>query len=130
MDFLVHSCLLGLGISLLSEWDVLAFVYRHGSSLTSTDQIARLVGHERTVVGAVLDRLQREKLIERSRLSQAVRFYRIVPSIDAERQRCLQHLATLSDSRAARLLLAKRLSREKNNRLSLESEEKLCLKAV
>jgi DNA-binding MarR family transcriptional regulator len=55
-----------LGISLLTDWDLLAFVYRHGASLTSTDQIARLIGYESAVVGAALDRLERDKLIERS----------------------------------------------------------------
>jgi hypothetical protein len=60
-------CLEGMGISLLSEWDVLVFVYRHGASLTSADQIARLVGYESTVVDGALKRLEREKLMERSR---------------------------------------------------------------
>jgi DNA-binding MarR family transcriptional regulator len=62
-----------MGISLLSEWDVLAFVYRHGASLTTADQIARLIGYESAVVSDALDRLEREKLIERSRPSQGVR---------------------------------------------------------
>ena len=38
---------MGVGISLLSEWDVLVFVYRHGASLTSAEQIARLIGYEK-----------------------------------------------------------------------------------
>jgi DNA-binding MarR family transcriptional regulator len=105
----VQSCLEGVGISLLSECDVLAFVYRHGPSLISTDQIARLIGYESTIVGRALDRLEREKLIERSRLSQEVRFYRILASTDAGRQRCLKQLVSLSESRAGRLLLAKLL---------------------
>ena len=105
----VQSCLEGMGILLLSEWDVLVFVYRHGASLTSVDEIARLIGYESTVVGGALDRLEREKLIERSRLSQEVRFYRILASMDAGHRRCLQKLVSLSESRAGRLLLAKRL---------------------
>jgi DNA-binding MarR family transcriptional regulator len=102
-------CLEGMGISLLSEWDVLVFVYRHGASLTSADQIARLVGYESTVVDGALKRLEREKLMERSRPSQGVRFYRILASMDAGHRRCLQQLVSLSESRAGRLLLAKRL---------------------
>jgi DNA-binding MarR family transcriptional regulator len=102
-------CLEGMGISLLSEWDVLVFVYRHGASLTSADQIARLVGYESTVVDGALKRLEREKLMERSRPSQGVRFYRIQASMDAGHRRCLQQLVSLSESRAGRLLLAKRL---------------------
>jgi DNA-binding MarR family transcriptional regulator len=113
------------GISLLSEWDVLAFVYRHRASLTTVHQIARFIGYESTVVGDALDRLEGKKLIERSRASQGVRIYRVITSTDAGRQRCLQQLFSLSESRAGRLLLARRLkpgrleSVEGNNRLSL-----------
>src|ERR1700724_3709566 len=82
LESTVQSCLDSMGISLLSEWDVLAFVYRHGASLASSDQIARLIGYESTVVRAALDRLESENLIERSRLSQGVRFYRILASKD------------------------------------------------
>jgi DNA-binding MarR family transcriptional regulator len=113
-----------MGISLLSEWDVFAFVYRHGASLASSDQIACLIGYESTVVRAALDRLESENLIERSRPSKGVRFYRILASTDAERQRRLQQIVSLSETRAGRLLLAKRLMPdgsnrdEKNNRMS------------
>src|SRR4029077_12913454 len=86
----VQTCLDSMGISLLSEWDVLAFVYRHGASLASGDQIARLIGYESTVVRAALERLESQNLIERSRPSNGVRFYRILASTDAGRQRCLQ----------------------------------------
>jgi DNA-binding MarR family transcriptional regulator len=101
-----------MGISLLSEWDVLAFVYSHGASLASSDQIARLIGYESTVVRAALDRLESENLIECSRPSSGVRFYRIPASTDAGRQRCLQQTVSLSETRAGRLLLAKRLKPE------------------
>jgi DNA-binding MarR family transcriptional regulator len=116
----VQSCLDSMGISLLSEWDVLAFVYRHGASLTNCDQIARLIGYESTIVRAALDRLESKNLIERSRPSQGVRFYRILASTDAG----LQQIVSLSETRAGRLLLAKRLKPdgsnrdEKNNRIS------------
>jgi hypothetical protein len=43
-------------------------------------QIARLIGYEITVVADPLDRLEREKLIERSRPSQGAHFYRILTS--------------------------------------------------
>jgi hypothetical protein len=38
-NFSVHECLATLGVSLLSEWDVLVFLYRHGASLNSVPQI-------------------------------------------------------------------------------------------
>ena len=108
VELSVQGLLESVGISLLSEWDVLAFVYRHGVSLTSIGQIASLVGYENGVVASALDRLEREKLIERSRPSQEVCFYRIFASMDAERQHCLQQLLSQSEGRAGRLLLAKR----------------------
>lgn len=98
-----------MGISLLSEWDMLAFVHRHGPSLTSTDQIARLIGYESDVVGAALDRLEREKLIERLGPPQGVRLHRMLASTDAGHRRCFQQLVSLSETRAGRLLLTKLL---------------------
>jgi DNA-binding MarR family transcriptional regulator len=103
----VQSLLESVGISLLSEWDVLAFVYRHGVSLSSIGQIASLIGYESTVVADALDRLERKKLIERSRRSEHVCFYRIFASKDAGRQHCLQQLISRSEGHAGRLLLAK-----------------------
>jgi DNA-binding MarR family transcriptional regulator len=109
MELSLQNCLNGVGISLLSEWDVLIFVYRHGASLISADQIARLVGYPNGIVNDVLDRLEREKLIERSRLSHGVRFYRILASMDSRRWLCLQQLIDLTEYRTGRLQLAKRL---------------------
>jgi DNA-binding MarR family transcriptional regulator len=103
----VQSCLESTGISLLSDWDMLAFVYRHGPSLISTDQIARLIGFESEVVGAALDRLERNKHIERSEPRHGVRLHRI--STEAGHWRCLQQLVSLTETRAGRLLLTKLL---------------------
>jgi DNA-binding MarR family transcriptional regulator len=96
-----------MGISLLSEWDMLAFVYRHGPCLNSTDQMARLIGYESEVVGAALDRLERNKLIERSEPRQGVRLHRL--STDSAHRRCLRQLVGLTETRAGRLLLTKLL---------------------
>jgi len=115
-----------MGIFLLSEWDLLAFMHRHGTSLTSSQEIAHLVGYDSTEIGAALERLVREGFIEHSRTSQGVCFYRILISADAERRRCLQQLVSLSKSRAGRLLLIKRLkaarseSGDEKNRLGRE----------
>jgi DNA-binding MarR family transcriptional regulator len=106
----LQSCVDSVGISLLCDWDVFAFVYRHITSLTSADQIARLVGYESKVVVGALDRLERQKLIERSRPSRGVRLYRVLTSKDVEHRRCLRELVVLSESRAGRLELAKRLN--------------------
>lgn len=44
MELSVQNCLDGMGISLLSERDDIDFRVPHGASLTSADQIARLIG--------------------------------------------------------------------------------------
>jgi DNA-binding MarR family transcriptional regulator len=105
----LQSCVDRVGISLLCDWDVFAFVYRHVTSLTSADQIALLIGYESRIVVGALDRLERQKLIERSRPSRGVRLYRVLASKDAEHRRCLRELVTLSESRNGRLELAERL---------------------
>jgi DNA-binding MarR family transcriptional regulator len=99
-----------MGISALSEWDVLVFVYRHGPTLISASRIAQLIGYESDVVTYALDLLKSEQLIEYSRSSQGVRLYRIVNmSSDDERHRCFRHLIKTAESRAGRLLLARSL---------------------
>jgi MarR family len=107
----VQGLLESVGVSLLSDWDVLAFVYRHGVSLTSIAQIASLIGYENSIVAGALDRLEREQLIERSRPSQEVCLYRIFSSMDAERQYCLRQLFGQPKGLAGRLILAKRQAR-------------------
>src|ERR1700674_5952660 len=91
LESTVQSCLDSMGISLLSEWDVLAFVYRHGASLASSDHIARLIGYESPVVRAALERLESESLIERSRPSNGVRFYRTTAFAQQSRPCALPH---------------------------------------
>ena len=107
--FSLRSCLDDLGISSLSEWDVLAFVYRHGVSLTNADHIARLLGYESTVVADALDRLERNQLVERSRSCQGARLYRIPVSTDVGWRGFLQQLIFLSESRSGRVLLTEQL---------------------
>jgi DNA-binding MarR family transcriptional regulator len=115
MELSVQSCLDGTGILQLSEWDVLIFVYRRGASLISTDQVARLIGYDKKVVSNVLDRLEREKLIERSPPSRGVCFYRIPASTGAGQRCCLRQIISLSKSRDGRLLLTKRLRRRRES---------------
>jgi DNA-binding MarR family transcriptional regulator len=121
----VCGCLHILGISLLSEWDVLAFVHRHGVSLTNAKQIARLLGYEDSVVEGALDRLVCETLIRRSRPSRGVHFYRLMDIAEAGRRHSLAYLIDVSETRDGRLLLRRQLnstppesdSKEQNNRL-------------
>lgn len=110
-DSLVRERLETLGFSLLSEWDVLAFLYRHGTSLTSAAQMAHLLGDNKAAVGAALDRLESLGLIQRSRGSQGVRLYRISVPADPLRYSCFIELMNLAEKREGRLLLLKHLSR-------------------
>jgi DNA-binding transcriptional ArsR family regulator len=117
----LQRCVHNVGISLLCDWDVFTFVYRHVTSLTTADQIARLVGYESGIVGGALDRLESHKLIERSRPSRGVRLYRVLNSMDVEHQRCLLELVTLSESRVGRLELARQLRPVRSARVREEA---------
>jgi hypothetical protein len=135
MDLSLEHCLKSLGISLLSELDVLVFVHRRKTSLTSVKQIASLIGHEQAAVRIALGQLEREKLIEPSIASQGLRFYRILPQEDCGRQQCFRQLVSLSETRAGRLQLTKHLrpkgGNRSENKLTLEQEGKwLCLKTI
>jgi hypothetical protein len=135
MDLSLDQCLKSLGISLLSELDVLVFVHRRKASLTSVKQIASLIGHDQAAVSIALGQLEREKLIEPSIASQGLRFYRILPQEDSGRQQCFRQLVSLSETRAGRLQLTKHLRSKGGNRgeqqLTLEQEGKwLCLKSI
>jgi hypothetical protein len=112
-DFPVAERLEILGISLLSEWDVLVFLYRHGTILTSTAQIAHSLGHGSAPVIAALDLLESLGFIIRSRGSQGIRLYRF--SIPTAPARCsgFMELMILAEKRAGRLLLLQHLRRDK-----------------
>ena len=111
-DLLVGEYLKNLGISTLSEWDVLTFLHRHGTSLTSAAEIALLLGGNKAGVSAALDRLASLGLIQRSRGSQGVRLYQISVPTDPSCYSCLMELMSLADNRDGRLLLLKHLPRE------------------
>jgi DNA-binding PadR family transcriptional regulator len=96
-----------LGIATLTEWDVLSFLYRHGTSLISSEQIARLIGYGTGQVGEALDRLERGRLIERSRPSRGVRLYKFSAAGDSRLERSFLPLLRLTKERAGRLLLMK-----------------------
>lgn len=109
MELSVHYCLESLGIFHLGDWDVWAFVYRHGVSLISLEQIARLTGYQTTVVAEAMARLERGKFIERSRPSREIHLYRTMALTDLERRRCLEYLIGVSENRSGRLQLTKEL---------------------
>lgn len=96
-------------------------MYRHSVTLASADQIAPLVGYEIAAVDSALRQLEHEKLMERSRCSQGVCFFRFLAPTDAERKRCLLRLISLLESRIGRVLAANQL---KLGRLESRCEER------
>jgi predicted transcriptional regulator len=110
-DLLIREGLETLGISLLNEWDVLAFLYRHATSLTSASEISHLLGEDKADVSAALDHLESLGLIQRSRGSQGVRLYCISVPTDPVRSYCFTEVINLAEKREGRLLLRKHLSR-------------------
>jgi hypothetical protein len=95
-----------LHIRHLAEWDVLAFIYRHGANLSSADHIARLLGYGKAVVGAALDSLTSTGLLKRSRNSRGARLYQIADAVpDDPRRRYLEELMKLTEERRGRILL-------------------------
>jgi hypothetical protein len=111
-DLPVRERLKILGVSTLSEWDVLTFLQRHGTSLTSAAEIALLLGANKAGVSAAIDRLASVGLIQRSRGSQGVRLYRISVPTDPSCHSCFIELMRLAENRDGRLLLLKHLPRE------------------
>ncbi len=92
-----------------NEWDVLEFLYRHDTSLTSAAEIAHLLGDNKAAVSAALDRLESLGLIQRSRGSEGVRLYRISASTEPARYSGFIELMNLAEKREGRLLLLKHL---------------------
>lgn len=102
-----------LHIRHLAEWDVLAFIYRHGTNLSSADHIARLLGYGKAVVGAALDSLTSTGLVKRSRNSHGARLYQIAADIsDDPRGRYLHELMKLAEERRGRIMLIRHLRQD------------------
>ena len=90
----------------VAEWDVLAFLSEHGTTLASAEQIARLLGHSRVTVGCALDLLTGSGLVQRSRSSNGVRLYRFSTLIASDSLRfSLNELMKAAKDRKGRLLL-------------------------
>jgi predicted transcriptional regulator len=89
----------------LAEWDVLAFIYRHGTNLASADHIARLLGYGKAVVGAALDSLTSSGLVKRSRNSHGARLYEIAAAIPGDLGPCLEEMMKLTEGRRGRVML-------------------------
>jgi hypothetical protein len=98
-----------LAIDTLPQWDVLAFAYRHRTSLVGADLIARLLGYANGPVVAALDLLDGLGLVERSRAYQGVRLYQFTLPPDRVRRDAFDRLMELADTRVGRLQMSKHL---------------------
>jgi len=108
-ELLLEGWLRTLGIESLCQWDVLVFLYRHRASLVSVEHIGRLVGCAPDAVLAAVERLECLGYVQRSRASQGVRLYQLTLPADSRLGDALNRLMALTDSRAGRLLLSKKL---------------------
>jgi hypothetical protein len=110
-DLRTEHSLQDLGIECLCRWDVLVFLHRHHASLVSAEDIARLLGYPTGEVVTALNGLESLDLVRRSRVDQGRRLYQFSAPADPSRGDSLDRLITLADSRAGRLLLARKLRR-------------------
>jgi hypothetical protein len=101
-----------LGISVLCEWDVLTFLYRHVASLTSAGNIAGLLGYSNGAVGAALEKLESAELIQRSRNTRGLCLYRFDFTADP-RYGCFLELMSLFEKRSGRWMLSTILRRSR-----------------
>ena len=105
-----------LDISAIAEWDVLAFLYRHGTTIASAAHMVRLIGYSQSVVASALDNLMRAGLIQGSRGSDGTGLYKFILLDTPARQECLGALIKMGDRRNGRLQLIRALRKADNNR--------------
>jgi DNA-binding MarR family transcriptional regulator len=114
-----------LGISSLADCDLLVFLYRHKASLASAEQLASLLGYPSRAVADALERLESQKLVERSRASRGVRLYQFVLSeAHLAPETCFRRLMSLAENRTGRLLLGKHLRRGAGLQIAAKGKSK------
>jgi hypothetical protein len=131
----IQDCLGIIGISLLSDWDLLTFVYRHGPSLTTTDHISKLVGYEKNSRRCSARSAGTRNAYRTCGGPRRARLYRMSTSKDAQHRGYLQQVIALSESRDGRLLVVRLLKpvgrNSGENKLSMEKKGNwLCLKTT
>jgi DNA-binding MarR family transcriptional regulator len=111
-DHQVEGWLKTLGVESLCQWDVLVFLFRHPISLFGAEYLACLLGYASGPVVAALDVLEARRLVERSRVSQGVRLYRLTVPADPQRADASERLFDMANSRVGRIALSKKLRAE------------------
>jgi hypothetical protein len=107
----VEHWLVTARITSLQHWDMLVFLCRHQTSLVSAEHIARLLGYATGEVVAALDHLESLGFVERSHVSQGARLYQFTTPANTPPGDACHRLMRVADSRAVRLLLARRWRR-------------------
>jgi hypothetical protein len=115
-DASVLELLQPLGVSLVTEWDTLVFLYNHSSCLGTPAEIAGLIGYGQAEIGAALRQLEETGLIERSRNAQGRRLYKFSEALEPVRHSCFLDLMRLARNRTGRLALLKYLKRPRLER--------------
>ncbi len=105
-DVLVKECLDDLGLSRISEWDTLIFLYRHGPSLGNVHTLSKLLGYTEAIVSNALDKLDILGLISQSHFSQGMRLYEFIPGGHSRRLSSFDILASPDNERARRVLVS------------------------
>lgn len=111
-DAEVAGWLATLGIASLCQWDLLAFLYRHQTTLIGADDLARLLGYTTESVVAAMDALASLGLVGRSRISHGARFYQFIMPSDSPHGEAFVRLLALASHRAGRLRLSKQLQQD------------------
>ena len=97
-----------LAIDEMCQWDLLLFLHRRRTTLLSAEQIARFMCYGTAPVVTALDHLESLSIVERSRLSQGARLYRLI-ELDGPRAEAFKELMALTESRSGRLAMAEKL---------------------
>ena len=104
------------------------FVYRHGATLASAPQIARLLGYDEAELGTALDRLESLGLVKHSLGAKGLGLYRFSLPEDPARLTCFLELMGLAEDRTGRLLLCSHLPQGRSEPPTLAGESDLPLK--
>ena len=108
-DHEVSDWLHTLGVTSLSQWEVLVFCYNHQATLLTVADFARLLGQASNAVVSALDTLEAQVLIVRSRVSQGARLYQCRISLDSPRGAAFGRLLTLAHDPAGLACIVQQL---------------------
>lgn len=107
----MDECLAIWEISLLEEWDLLVFLYRHRNSLLTVEQMSLLVGYSKRAFAKALIKFETAGLVRRSHSSQGIQFTQLVTEVDVARRDSFELLVSLFENSLVRARVAGKLAR-------------------